>query len=56
MRRSVSDPIYCPAQTFAGRYYNDPEPPEYCEAEVENEGDYCPKHEVEDDYDPRWDE
>ena len=41
----MTDPIYCPAQTFAGHYYIDPEPPEWCENEVENEGDYCPEHE-----------
>jgi hypothetical protein len=45
----MSEIHYCPAQTFAGRYYIDPEPPEYCETEVEQEGDYCPKHEEQDD-------
>jgi len=41
--------IYCPAQTFAGRYYIDPEPPEWCANEVQNEGDYCPQHEEQDE-------
>lgn len=42
---------YCPAQLSAGRYYIDPEPPAYCEAEVESEGDYCPAHEEQDEQD-----
>ena len=41
--------IYCPAQTRPARMYQDPEPAEFCETEVENEGDYCPKHEEQDD-------
>jgi hypothetical protein len=52
----MAEKHYCPAQTFAGRYYIDPEPPEYCEEEVENEGDYCPKHEEQDDEDPWGDD
>jgi hypothetical protein len=47
---------YCPAQTFAGRRYIDPEPPEYCEAEVEEEGQYCPQHEEQDDENPWGDD
>lgn len=31
------------------------DPAEGCETRVENEGDYCPKHEPADDYDPRDD-
>ena len=38
-------PFYCPAQTRAPRLYVDPEPAEYCETEVEEAGDYCPRHE-----------
>lgn len=40
---------FCPAQTFAGSYYIDPEPPSWCDNEVESEGDYCPVHEEQDD-------
>ena len=40
--------IYCPAQTFAGRYYIDPEPPEWCSNEVEQEGDLCDRHNEDD--------
>jgi len=29
------------------------DPAEGCETRVENEGDYCPRHEPADDYDPR---
>jgi hypothetical protein len=52
----MSDTFYCPAQTFAGRRYIDPEPPEYCETEVEEEGQYCPAHEEQDDYNPWGDD
>lgn len=46
----------CGAMTFPGRRYVDPEPPEYCEEEVEQEGDLCPRHEGFDDEDPRWED
>ncbi|AYN58887.1 hypothetical protein PP634_gp61 [Arthrobacter phage Richie] len=52
----MSERHYCPAQTFAGRYHIDPEPPEYCENEVEEEGQHCPAHEEQDDYNPWGDE
>lgn len=46
------DPIYCPAQTYARTREN---PAEYCEAEVADYGDFCPKHDEDDrseaDYD-----
>lgn len=52
----MSNTIYCPAQTYRQTRDN---PAEYCENEVENEGDLCPKHDVDDraddDYD-RWKE
>jgi hypothetical protein len=41
----MSDPIYCPAQTFAGTYV---EPAEYCETEVDDYGDMCERHDEED--------
>jgi hypothetical protein len=41
----------CAAETPATRE----DPAEGCETPVENEGDYCPKHEPADDYDPRDD-
>jgi hypothetical protein len=47
--------IYCPAQTFAGRYHIDPQPPEYCDVEVENEGDLCPQHDDDDRSDELYD-
>jgi hypothetical protein len=58
LRDAAPEPetFYCPAQTFAGRRYIDPEPPEYCETEVENEGEYCPAHEEQDDYNPWGDD
>lgn len=41
----MSDPIYCTAQTFRGNRF---EPSEYCETEVEQEGDLCSDHEAAD--------
>lgn len=43
----------CGVQTRAARMYEDPEPAEYCEEEVENEGDVCTKHDEDDE--PDWD-
>ncbi|UUG70010.1 hypothetical protein SEA_ZUCKER_51 [Arthrobacter phage Zucker] len=51
-----SEVHYCAAQTFAGRYHIDPEPPEWCDVEVGNEGDYCAQHEEQDDYNPWGDD
>ena len=49
---SMSEPIYCPAQTYAGSRF---EPKEYCENEVEDYGDMCAKHDddarIDADYD-----
>ncbi|QIG57717.1 hypothetical protein PP357_gp40 [Arthrobacter phage Sarge] len=45
---------YCPAVTFAGRFYVDPEPPETCGTEVEEPG-YCPAHEEDDRSDELYD-
>lgn len=42
---------YCPAQTFAGSFHIDPQPPEECGAEVEEPG-FCPIHEEQDDENP----
>jgi hypothetical protein len=42
---SMSEPIYCPAQTYAGSRF---EPKEYCENEVASEGDLCSEHDAED--------
>ena len=41
----MSEIYLCPVQTIAGRMYEDPEPPEFCWNEVENEGDLCAEHE-----------
>jgi hypothetical protein len=57
----VSAPIYCPAQTYRQTRDN---PAEYCENEVEDYGDLCPKHDeadrVDEDYermrDARYDD
>lgn len=45
--------FYCGVQTRAARMYEDPEPAEYCEAEVENDGDVCSRHDADDE--PDWD-
>jgi hypothetical protein len=47
---------YCPAQTFAGRMHDDPQPAEFCENEVDNEGDLCPDHEEDDRSDELYDQ
>jgi hypothetical protein len=41
--------------THPGSRYVDPEPPSYCEIEVEEEGDFCEEHEPTDEPD-YWDE
>ena len=53
---SDEGPFYCPAQTMAPRLYVDPAPAEYCETEVEEAGDYCPRHEDLDEDPWGWDE
>ena len=53
--RAAAGPYYCTAQTFAGSFHIDPTPPEYCDAEVDEPGDYCPLHEEQDDENP-WGE
>lgn len=40
---------YCGAMTRPARMYVDPEPAEYCEAEVENEDGRCPRHDDDDE-------
>ena len=54
--RIANGPYLCGYQTRAARMYEDPEPAEHCEAEVDNEGDCCPAHEEQDDYDPWGDD
>jgi hypothetical protein len=49
----MSEPFYCGVQTRAARMYEDPEPAEHCESEVENEDDVCRKHD--EDNGPDWD-
>lgn len=41
--------FYCGVQTRAASWYVDPEPAEYCENEVDVEGDLCARHDQEDD-------
>jgi hypothetical protein len=36
--------FYCPVEVRAARMHEDPEPAEFCENEVENEGDACSAH------------
>lgn len=43
----------CGVETRAASWYVDPEPAEYCENEVANEGELCPQH---DDDGPDWDD
>ena len=45
MLGQVMDPIYCTAQTFRGNRF---EPSEYCETEVDDEGDLCELHDEQD--------
>jgi hypothetical protein len=52
-RQDNGGPFTCGVQTCAARMYEDPEPAESCEEEVENEDDVCPKHDGGDDRD--WD-
>ena len=47
-----ADPIYCPAQTYPSTPF---EPAEYCENEVAEYGDLCPKHDEEDRADADYD-
>jgi len=42
----MSEPIYCPAQTYPRTRF---EPAEFCETEVEDYGDFCPVHEEPDE-------
>lgn len=50
----ADEPVYyCGRMTFAGRMQLDPEPPEWCENLVENEGDVCSVHAEGDDEDAR---
>lgn len=39
------EPIYCPAQTYRATRDS---PAEFCEEEVEDYGDLCPKHDEDD--------
>lgn len=50
-----TETFYCNVEVRPASMYVDPEPAEYCEAEVENDGDLCPRHEPYDDED-RWSE
>lgn len=49
-----AEAFFCGVQTRAARMYEDPEPAEYCENEVDIDGDLCPRHDEEDD-EPDWD-
>ena len=42
---------YCPVEVRAARMYEDPEPAEFCENEVEADGDVCGFHDYPDDDD-----
>jgi hypothetical protein len=45
----MSEIHLCPAMTHPGSFWVDATPPEFCDAEVDEPGDYCPKHEEHDD-------
>lgn len=45
--------FYCGVETRAASWYVDPSPAEYCETEVANDGELCPRH---DDDEPDWDD
>jgi len=48
----IPEPFTCGVQTRAASWYVDPEPAEFCENEVPDEGDLCPLHEDDEpDYD-----
>jgi len=53
-QRIANGPYYCGVQTRAARMYNDPEPAEYCEVEVEHEDDTCGAHDDDDDDDAAY--
>lgn len=40
---------YCNVEVRPASMHVDPEPAEYCENEVENDGDICSKHEPDED-------
>ena len=48
----MTDPVYCPAQTY--RQTRDT-PAEFCENEVEDYGDLCPEHDEDDRSDADYD-
>lgn len=48
----MSDPIFCPAQTYPRTRDN---PAEFCETEVEDYGTLCPAHEDADRGDADYD-
>jgi hypothetical protein len=48
----LSEPIYCPAQTYRATRDS---PAESCESEVENYGDLCPEHDEDDRSDELYD-
>lgn len=48
----MTDPIYCPAQTYQATRDT---PAEFCENEVAEYGDLCPAHELEDRADEAYD-
>lgn len=48
----MTDPIYCAAQTYRQTRDN---PAEYCENEVDQEGDLCARHDEDDRSDEAYD-
>lgn len=52
--RIANGPYYCGVEVRAMRYV-DPEPAEYCENEVDNEGEHCDKHGEPDEDDDAYD-
>lgn len=48
----TSGPYYCPEQTYP---QTRDDPAEYCEAEVPADGDFCPRHDPDDEEPERED-
>lgn len=51
-----AEAFYCGVETRAASMYVDPEPAEFCEEEVENQGDLCTRHEEDDRADADYDD
>lgn len=48
-RQANGGPFTCGALTSPARMYVDPAPEDYCDTDVENEGDLCERHDYTDE-------